>query len=111
MRNKNGASTVTGINADVENKHLILYDDMVRSGGSLINAAKAYKAAGAATVTAMVTHGVLPGQALENLQNSGYFEQLLCSNSHPSAVAKKESAFLKLHCVARLFADYFNGKR
>jgi ribose-phosphate pyrophosphokinase len=110
MRHKDGSSSVTGINADVENKHLILYDDMVRSGTSLINAAAAYKAAGAATVTAMVTHGVLPGDALEALKKCGHFEKLLCSNSHPSAVKKQDSSFLKLHSIAELFADYLTDK-
>jgi len=110
MRHKDGTSSVTGINADVEKKHLILYDDMVRSGTSLINAATAYKAAGAATVTALVTHGVLPERSLEALEACGHIEQLLCSNSHPSAMEKKDHAFLKLHSVAELFAKYLANK-
>lgn len=41
-RRSSGSETeVTGINADVKDKHVIIYDDMIRTGGSIIRAAKA----------------------------------------------------------------------
>lgn len=108
-RATDGSTSITGINADVKNKQLVLYDDMVRSGSSLINAGAAYKAAGAAAVTAIVTHGVLPGDALKTLEKSGYFAALHCSNSHPSAVAQP-AGFLKIHSIAGLFNDYLTRR-
>lgn len=108
-RESDGSTSVTGINADVKNKQLVLYDDMVRSGNSLINAGAAYKAAGAAAVTAIVTHGVLPGDALKNIEKSGYFSEFHCSNSHPSGVAQK-TGFIKIHSIAGLFNEYLTRR-
>jgi ribose-phosphate pyrophosphokinase len=110
MRKPDGSTEVTGINADVNKKNLILYDDMVRSGSSLINAGAAYRAAGAASVTAVVTHGVLPADALQKLQSCGHFDQLHCSNSHPSAVAQGSSAFIQVHSIAGLFTEYLSRR-
>jgi ribose-phosphate pyrophosphokinase len=108
MRLADGTTTVTGINADVQGKQLVLYDDMVRTGGSLIKAGAAYRAAGAASVTALVTHGVLPGEALKKLQASGHFAALHCTNSHPSAVRQAAAApgFVQLHSVAPLLSRH-----
>lgn len=53
---------VTGINANVQNKHVVIYDDMIRSGSSIIQAAKAYYAAGASSVSICATHGVFCSQ-------------------------------------------------
>src|ERR1041385_2241452 len=47
-RRLSGSETqISGINAEVKGKHVIIYDDMIRTGGSLIEAAKAYRNAGA----------------------------------------------------------------
>jgi ribose-phosphate pyrophosphokinase len=55
----NGSQTqVSGINADVKNKHVVIYDDMIRSGSSIINAAKEYLNAGASSISICSTHGV-----------------------------------------------------
>lgn len=109
-RTADGKTTVTGINADVSGKHLILYDDMVRSGGSLINAAKAYLSAGASSITAVVTHAVLPGDALDKVQKSGCFTQLHCTNSHPRSVGLLSNGFVTVHSVAELFVDHLKKR-
>src|SRR5690606_27189478 len=69
---------VTAISADVEGKDVIIYDDMIRTGGSLINAAASYKAAGAGKIFAITTHGLFTGNALAKIKNSGLFEQVIC---------------------------------
>ncbi|MCS7085480.1 MAG: ribose-phosphate diphosphokinase, partial [Bacteroidia bacterium] len=47
-KRRSGAHTaLLGINADVKNRTVVIYDDMIRTGGSLIEAAKAYRDAGA----------------------------------------------------------------
>lgn len=108
MRNADGSTSVTGINADVKGKHLVLYDDMVRTGGSLIKAAATYRAAGASSLTAIVTHGVLPGDALTKLRSCGHFDTLHCTNSHPSALTQATSAdgFVVIHSVAGLLSKH-----
>lgn len=46
-------------------RHVVIVDDLVQSGGTLVECARALKAAGAAQVSAYVTHGVFPGRSWE----------------------------------------------
>lgn len=59
------------IGADVYEKDCLIIDDMIGLGGTLCNAAAALKAHGARSVCAYATHGLLVGNSIENLQNSG----------------------------------------
>ena len=69
-REKPGASEVMNIIGDVSKHHCILVDDIVDSGGTLCNAAEALISAGAVSVDAYVTHGVLSGSAVSRVLNS-----------------------------------------
>ena len=69
-REKPGASEVMNIIGDVSKHHCILVDDIVDSGGTLCNAAQALISAGAISVDAYVTHGVLSGSAVSRVLNS-----------------------------------------
>ena len=69
-REKPGASEVMNIIGDVSKHHCILVDDIVDSGGTLCNAAEALVSAGAISVDAYVTHGVLSGSAVSRVLNS-----------------------------------------
>lgn len=65
-----GKSEVMNLIGDVKNKHAILVDDMIDSGGTLCNAAKAIMDAGALTVRAYITHGILSGEACQKVEKS-----------------------------------------
>lgn len=95
---------VMDISADVEGKVVILYDDMIRTGGSLIKAAEAYLEKGALCVAAISTHAVLPGDALKRLEDSGKFVQIVVTDSHPRA-NELASDFLRVISCAKLLAD------
>ena len=82
---KTGGLAVTGVNADVRGKEVVLYDDMIRTGSSLVQAAKAYLGAGATKVHAIASHLVLPGDALAKLQASGVFASFMGTDSHPGS--------------------------
>ena len=69
-REKPGASEVMNIIGDVSKHHCVLVDDIVDSGGTLCNAAEALISAGAISVDAYVTHGVLSGSAVSRVLNS-----------------------------------------
>jgi ribose-phosphate pyrophosphokinase len=58
----------------VKDRRCILFDDIVDSAGTLCNAAAALKKAGAASVSAYVTHGVLSGPAVERVTASDLTE-------------------------------------
>ena len=80
-----GALAVTGINADVRGKEVVVYDDMIRTGGSLMQAATAYLAAGASRVHAVASHIVLPGDAYERIKASGVLASIMGTDSHPGS--------------------------
>ena len=98
-----GTLAVTGINADVRGREVVLYDDMIRTGSSLVQAAKAYLNAGATRVHAIASHLVLPGDSLEHIQASGAITSILGTDSHPGSqrLANNEGA---LSTIAPLLA-------
>jgi ribose-phosphate pyrophosphokinase len=69
-----GVSEVMNIIGDVKDRRCILFDDIVDSAGTLCNAADALKQAGATSVSAYVTHGVLTGGAVERVTASALSE-------------------------------------
>jgi len=69
-REKAGMSEVMNIIGDVSDRHCIMVDDIVDSGGTLCNAAGALIKSGAISVDAYVTHGVLSGGAVSRIASS-----------------------------------------
>ena len=69
-RPKPGQSEVMNIIGDVKNQTCVIVDDIIDSGGTIINAAKALKERGAKEVYVYITHGVLSGDAVKKIQNS-----------------------------------------
>ncbi|KFF30828.1 ribose-phosphate pyrophosphokinase [Bifidobacterium bombi DSM 19703] len=62
---------------DVNGKDCVLVDDLIDTGGTIVEACKVLKEAGASSITVVATHGVLSGAAVENLKNSGAREVVL----------------------------------
>jgi ribose-phosphate pyrophosphokinase len=96
---------VSSISADVEGKDVVIYDDMVRTGGSLINAAKAYKAAGANKIFTITTHGLFTDDALQKIQASGVIERVVATNTHPNSCHLKND-ILRVDSIAPLIAEH-----
>ena len=69
-RERPGESEVMNVIGDVSGKRCILIDDIIDSGGTLVNAAEALLKNGATEVMAYITHGVLSGGAVSRIQNS-----------------------------------------
>ncbi|MBX3189821.1 MAG: ribose-phosphate pyrophosphokinase [Labilithrix sp.] len=82
---QSGGTAVTGVNADVRGREVMIYDDMIRTGSSLVQAAKAYLAAGATKVHAIASHLVLPGDAYDKLKASGVLTSIMGTDSHPGS--------------------------
>ena len=75
-----GVAEVMALIGDVKDKHAILVDDMVDSGGTLCKAAQAIIDAGALSVRAYITHGVLSGEACQKVEKS-VLEELVVTDS------------------------------
>ena len=69
-RERAGESEVVNIIGDVNKANCIIIDDIVDSAGTICNAAKALKSAGARNVSSYITHGVLSGAAVKKVKNS-----------------------------------------
>ena len=79
-REKANESEVINLIGDVENKVCIVPDDLIDTAGTLSNASHALKNKGAKEIIAYITHPVLSGNAIENLNNSA-IDKLVVSNS------------------------------
>ena len=100
---------ITGINADVQGKNVILYDDMIRTGGSILQAAKAYKAAGAARLSIITTHGLFNNHAFERLADSNLFNAIYSTDTHPN-VLNINHKLLKVKTISQLLCSYLSAK-
>lgn len=103
-RERAGVSEVMNIIGEVEDRHCILYDDIVDSAGTLCNAAEALKKNGAASVAAYVTHGVLSGKAIERVTKS-VLTSLVITDSICPTDAVKGAHNIRVISIAPLLAE------
>ena len=102
---------VTALAADVAGKTVVIYDDMIRTGSSMIGAARAYLDAGATDIAVVSTHGVLPGDSLEKLNSTGLFKEIVCTDSHPRALALADHPALHVEPIGELLAEFLGRHR
>ena len=103
-REKPGASEVMNIIGDVSKHHCILVDDIVDSGGTLCNAAQALVSAGAISVDAYVTHGVLSGSAVSRVLNSP-LQNLVTTNSIQATEPIKLASNIRQISIASILGE------
>jgi ribose-phosphate pyrophosphokinase len=101
-------TAITAISADVKDKTVIIYDDMIRTGGSLIHAAQSYRDAGASHICVITTHGIFAGNGFEKIKQSGLVKKIVCTDTHPNALAIKDD-MLQVKSVDTLIVDYSNA--
>ena len=99
-----GVSEVMNIIGDVRGQHCILVDDIVDSAGTLCNAAVALMEAGAKSVSAYVTHGVLSGGAVARVSASP-IESLVTTDSIMATEAVRVSQTVRQLTIAPLIAE------
>ena len=103
-RQKANSSEVMNIIGDVKDKHVILLDDMVDTGGSLCHAAKALvDIGGAKDVTAVATHGLLSGPAVQRINESVMDEVVFLDTIPPKPGVKSDK--IRYISVAHMFAE------
>ncbi|MBB6306825.1 ribose-phosphate pyrophosphokinase [Xanthobacter tagetidis] len=87
-RERPGESEVMNVIGNVEGRSCILVDDIVDSGGTLVNAAEALLARGAKEVTAYITHGVLSGGAVARITASKLKELVITDSIQPTEAVR-----------------------
>lgn len=103
-RGDDGAVSVSGTNTPVAGRHVVIYDDMIRSGSSLLQAGRAYRDSGATGISVITTHADFTNDAVTKLKASGLIRELVCTDTHPKAFQTRD-AFLTVVSVAPVLIE------
>lgn len=95
---------VMNIIGAVEGKTCVIVDDLVDTAGTLCLAAQALKDNGAARVGAYITHPVLSGKAVDNI-NSSVLDELVVTDTIPLREAAKQCPRIRQLSVAEILAE------
>ncbi|MFA4984736.1 MAG: ribose-phosphate pyrophosphokinase [Candidatus Omnitrophota bacterium] len=87
---------------EVNGKNVVIVDDLIATGSSLIEGAVALKKAGAASIRAAISHGVLSGPAIERIDKCKVLEELVITNSIP---LNQKHAKVKVLSIAELLGE------
>ncbi len=103
-RDEANESEVMNIIGNVEGKNCIVPDDIVDTAGTLCNAAKALKDAGASKVSAYISHPVLSGPAIKRITNS-QIDELVVTNSIPLTQDGQKCSKIRVISIAPLISE------
>jgi len=103
-RERAGESEVMNVIGDVSGYTCILIDDIVDSGGTLVNAADALLKNGASEVYAYITHGVLSGGAVTRITGSKLKELVITDSIQPSE-AIRNAGNIRVLSIASLIGE------
>ncbi|MFB6261313.1 MAG: ribose-phosphate pyrophosphokinase, partial [Thiohalorhabdaceae bacterium] len=95
---------VMHIIGDVEDRNCVIVDDMVDTANTLCRAATALKEKGARSVMAAVTHPVLSGEAMDNIESSG-LDTMLVTDTIPLNHKAANSTKIRVLSVSELLAE------
>ena len=95
-RPKANQTKVANLVGDLNKKHVLIIDDMIDTAGTICNAADTAIENGALSVSAVATHPVLSGPAIERLQNSAISKVIICNTIH----IPDEKLFDKLEIIS-----------
>ena len=102
-----GKSQVMNIIGDVKGKNCIIVDDIIDSGGTIINAVEALKKAGAIDVYVFITHAVLSGEAAEKITKSK-IKKLIITDTIDNSLKIKNNSKIEVISIAPLMAEAIN---
>jgi ribose-phosphate pyrophosphokinase len=103
-RERAGESEVMNVIGEVEGRTCILIDDIVDSGGTLVNAADALLEKGATAVYAYITHGVLSGGAVTRITSSRLKELVITDSIQPTE-AMRTAKNIRVLSIATLIGE------
>ncbi|PKN50899.1 MAG: phosphoribosylpyrophosphate synthetase [Deltaproteobacteria bacterium HGW-Deltaproteobacteria-13] len=95
---------VMNIIGNVEGKKIIILDDMIDTAGTVVQAAKAMKEAGALEVSVCCTHPVLSGPALDRIENSEIKEAIV-TDTIPLSDRAKNCEKIKVLSVSGILSE------
>ena len=99
-----GKSEVMNVIGNVKNKTCILVDDIIDSGGTIVNAASELKKRGAKDVHVYVTHGVLSGNAVEKIKKSS-IKNLVVTDTIDNSMKVKKAKNIEVLTISNLVGE------
>jgi len=99
-----GKSQVMNVIGNVKGKTCIITDDIIDSGGTIVNAADALIKRGAKEVYVYVTHGVLSGEAVEKIKKSK-IKNLVVTDTIDNSDKVKKSRNIEVLSISNLLAE------
>ena len=99
-----GKSEVMNIVGDVKNKSCVIIDDIIDSGGTIVNAAKALKDKGAKEVYVYITHAVLSGSAIDKIEKS-QIKKLITTDTIDNSKKIKTSKRIGIISIAPMISE------
>ena len=99
-----GKSEVMNIIGHVKDKTCVIVDDIIDSGGTIVNAAKALKDKGAKDVYAYITHAVLSGNAVDKIKKSKV-KKLVITDSIDNSKKLKKSSKIQVVSISSMMAE------
>jgi len=100
-RPRQNEAEVMNIIGDVRGKNILIVDDLIDTGGTLVNAVEALKQAGASDIYAACTHAVFSGKAIGRVEASGLKRVLVTDTLAPRSTCAK----IETESVAHIFAE------
>ena len=99
-----GKSVVMNVIGNVKNKTCIIVDDIIDSGGTIVNAAKILKQRGARDVHVYVSHGVLSGDAVEKVRKS-QIKNLVITDTIDNSQKVKKAKNIEILTISNLVGE------
>ena len=99
-----GKSQVMNVIGNVKDKTCIIVDDIIDSGGTIINSAKALKDRGAKEVYVYITHGVLSGEAVRKIQKSA-IKKLVITDSIDNQIRVNKAKNIEVLTISNLMGE------
>ena len=99
-----GKSQVMNVVGNVKNKTCIIVDDIIDTGGTIVNAAEALKNRGAKEVYVYITHGVLSGEAVKKIEKS-VIKKLVITDSIDNNERVKKARNIEVLTISNLMGE------
>ena len=99
-----GKSVFMNVIGNVKNKTCIIVDDIIDSGGTIVNAAKILKQRGARDVHVYVSHGVLSGDAVEKIRKS-QIKNLVITDTIDNSQKVKKAKNIEILTISNLVGE------
>ncbi len=99
-----GKSEVMNVIGNVKGKICIIVDDIIDSGGTIVNAASALKDRGAKEVHVYVTHGVLSGKAVDKIKHSK-IKRLIITDTIDNSSRVKGAKNIEILTISQLVGE------